>query len=73
MTIQSSGILTPGIALLKVIQGTVGEDFNSFVPTIQSQSETVYPYSALAIVLWIIFVIIMPVLFTNLLVSENSQ
>ena len=73
MIMQSSGILTPGIALLKVIQGTVGEDFNSFAPTTQSQTETVYPYSALTVILWIIFVIIKPVLFTNLLGSENNQ
>lgn len=73
--LQSSAyFLTPGIALLKVIEGTVGEDFNSFVPTTgDDQSSTVYPYSALTIIIWIVFVIIMPVLFANLLVGRDSE
>ena len=71
---QGSSFLSPGIALLKVIEGTVGEDFNLFEPTGDYQPPSmVYPYSVLTIILWIIFVIVMPVLFTNLLVGKNSQ
>ena len=72
---QSSDFLSPGIALLKVIEGTVGEDFNSFAPTAGDYQlpSTVYPYSALTIILWIIFVIIMPILFTNLLVGKKQS
>ncbi len=72
--LQSSAyFLAPGIALLKVIEGTVGEDFNSFVPTTEDdQLSAVYPYSALTIIIWIIFIIVMPVLFANLLVGENN-
>ena len=51
MIVQSSGFLSPGIALLKVIEGTIGEDFNSFAPTGDYQlPSTVYPYSALTII-----------------------
>jgi hypothetical protein len=54
-----------------VIEGTVGEDFNSFVPTTGDYQPSTY--SALTIILWIIFIVVMPILFTNLLVGENSQ
>ena len=70
---SQSSFLTPGVALLKVIEGTVGAEFSLFVPTADNHSSKAYPYSALTVILWIIFVVIMPVLFTNLLVCGNSK
>ena len=66
---MQASLLTPGVALLKVIEGTVGEEFSLFVPLDDTHPSTANSYSALTVILWIFFIVIMPVLFTNLLVS----
>ena len=65
---MQGSLITPGLSLLKVIEGTVGEEFNSFVP-LDANLSTVNSYSALTLILWVLFIVVMPVLFTNLLVS----
>ena len=53
-----------------MIEGTVGGNFESFVPIADTRLSREYSYSesALTLVIWIMFIVIMPVLFSNLLV-----
>ena len=63
--------LNSGLALLQVVEGTVGDELNSIESISDAQLSRVDSYSAKTVILWIIFIVIMPVLFINLLVCRS--
>ena len=69
---QRSPFSTPGRSLLKIMTMTTGEfDFDSIFrqdPTGASDDADEIPFPPISFMLWIVFVIIMPILLTNMLV-----
>ncbi len=61
---------SPASALFKTITMTTGElDFDSLFNQ-GGEDEDEVTYNAVAVILWIIFIVLMPVLLTNLLVCS---
>ena len=74
--IQRSPFSSPSRSLLKTMTMTTGEfDFDSIFrqdPTGESDAAEEIPFPPISFILWIVFVIIMPILLTNMLVCNNE-
>ena len=72
MTIQRSPFSTPGISLIKLMSMTAGDfDFDSIFrldPAGGSDDAEEIPFPPVSYLLWIVFVVVMPILLTNMLV-----
>lgn len=76
--VQRSSFATPARAILKTMTMTTGEFeydsiFRQFPGGAEDGSiETEIPFPPVSFILWIIFLILMPILLTNLLVRYNN-
>ena len=73
---QASPFATPGLSIIKAMTMAVGEmDFESIFRLTSGgvfdidEVPTPIPYTGVSILLWIFFLILMPILLMNLLVS----
>ena len=77
--IQRSSFATPGRAIVKTMTMTTGEFeydaiFRQFPGGAEDGSITdEIPFPPVSFLLWIIFLVLMPILLTNLLVSAHSS
>lgn len=69
LVIQPSPFSSPASSLLKITSMTAG-DF-SFNTIFGLESDGMISFPAISYILWILFIVVMPILFTNMLVSED--
>ena len=77
---QSSPFATPGLSIIKAMTMAVGEmDFEEIYRLTSGgvsdidEVPTPIPYTGVSILLWIFFLILMPILLMNLLVSDSDS
>ncbi len=74
--VQRSPFSTPARSLLKTMTMTTGEfEFDTIFrqdPAGESDDAEEIPFRTISYILWIVFVIIMPILLTNMLVRYNE-
>ena len=69
LVIQPSPFSSPASSLLKITSMTAG-DF-SFNTIFGLESDGMISFPAISYIVWILFIVVMPILFTNMLVSED--
>ena len=69
VVMQPSPFSSPASSLLKITSMTAG-DF-SFNTIFGLESDGMISFPTISYILWILFIVVMPILFTNMLVSED--
>lgn len=75
--VQRSPFSSPGRAILKAMSMTTGDfDFDSLFrlsPNGENEGVNDIPFPAISVILWMIFIILMPILLTNMLVNTKDH